>query len=169
MADTFDFDAASLFGSGAVGEPGKRFFYVLAGRDDGWVRLWMEKEQLQALADGLEELLRDIAHSEESIPEDAPPQTEPPDTPMLGEFHVTRMAVGYDPARQSVVLTAHSAEGTGDPTLSCRLTREQAGATSKQASAVCAGGRPICPMCQQPIDPEGHLCPKQNGHRVSGL
>ena len=26
------------------------------------------------------------------------------------------------------------------------------------------GGRPMCPLCHQPIDPAGHACPRQNGH-----
>ena len=29
---------------------------------------------------------------------------------------------------------------------------------------VIAGGRPICPLCGSPIEPEGHMCPKSNGH-----
>jgi uncharacterized repeat protein (TIGR03847 family) len=26
-----------------------------------------------------------------------------------------------------------------------------------------ASGRPLCPVCGLPIDPEGHLCPRKNG------
>jgi uncharacterized repeat protein (TIGR03847 family) len=26
-------------------------------------------------------------------------------------------------------------------------------------------GRPICPQCGQPMEPEGHFCPKKNGHK----
>jgi hypothetical protein len=28
-----------------------------------------------------------------------------------------------------------------------------------------AGGRPICLLFHRPIDPEGHLCPRANGHQ----
>jgi hypothetical protein len=26
-------------------------------------------------------------------------------------------------------------------------------------------GRPACPLCGNPMDPEGHSCPRTNGHR----
>jgi len=29
---------------------------------------------------------------------------------------------------------------------------------------VVAAGRPPCPLCGNPLDPEGHVCPRQNGH-----
>ena len=31
---------------------------------------------------------------------------------------------------------------------------------------VVAAGRPTCAMCGEPIDPEGHFCPRRNGHRT---
>ncbi len=165
----FEFEQAEYFGAGAVGEPGQRFFFVIAGRADGWVRAWMEKEQLLALAEGFEELLKQV-EAESLLPEQAPPPAEPPGAPLLGEFHVSRMAVGYESERRDVVLTAHATDDDeGEPALLCRISREQAGAIARQAAGVCGSGRPICPVCQQPIDPSGHLCPKSNGHSRSGL
>jgi uncharacterized repeat protein (TIGR03847 family) len=32
-----------------------------------------------------------------------------------------------------------------------------------RAMAVVAAGRPPCPLCGQPLDPQGHLCPRRNG------
>jgi uncharacterized repeat protein (TIGR03847 family) len=37
-------------------------------------------------------------------------------------------------------------------------------ALSRAAQEVVSQGRPICPLCGQPIDPEGHFCPRSNGH-----
>ena len=34
-----------------------------------------------------------------------------------------------------------------------------------RSMALVAAGRPACPFCQQPIDPEGHICPRANGYR----
>jgi uncharacterized repeat protein (TIGR03847 family) len=34
-----------------------------------------------------------------------------------------------------------------------------------RALRVVAAGRPPCPLCSLPLDPEGHICPRQNGHR----
>ena len=164
----FEFKQTEHFGAGSVGEPGQRFFFVIAGRDDGWVRAWMEKEQLLALAEGFAELLKQV-EAESLLPEQAPPPAEPPGT-LLGEFHVSGMDVGYDSARRDVVLTAHAADDDGgEPALVCYISREQAGAIARQAAEVCASGRPICTMCHQPIDPSGHLCPRSNGHSRTGL
>jgi uncharacterized repeat protein (TIGR03847 family) len=37
-------------------------------------------------------------------------------------------------------------------------TREQMLSLARHGAAVCAQGRPICPRCGEPIDPEGHVC-----------
>ncbi|MGB6836081.1 MAG: DUF3090 family protein, partial [Dehalococcoidia bacterium] len=43
-------------------------------------------------------------------------------------------------------------------------SQEQARAFSDMADAAVAAGRPICPLCDGSIDPEGHVCPRSNGH-----
>jgi uncharacterized repeat protein (TIGR03847 family) len=45
-----------------------------------------------------------------------------------------------------------------------RITPAQAATFVERARTVVQGGRPICPMCQGPIDPGGHACPRSNGH-----
>ena len=42
---------------------------------------------------------------------------------------------------------------------------EQARAFAKRALDVVNAGRPPCPLCSLPLDPEGHVCPRQNGYR----
>jgi hypothetical protein len=44
-------------------------------------------------------------------------------------------------------------------------TREQMLSLARHGALVCAEGRPLCQLCRNPIDPEGHLCPALNGHR----
>jgi uncharacterized repeat protein (TIGR03847 family) len=44
-------------------------------------------------------------------------------------------------------------------------TREQMLSLARHGAAVCAAGRPRCPLCGNPMDPEGHQCPALNGHR----
>jgi len=46
-------------------------------------------------------------------------------------------------------------------------TREQMLALARHGAQVCTQGRPTCRFCDQPIDPEGHVCPKMNGHRAA--
>jgi uncharacterized repeat protein (TIGR03847 family) len=44
-------------------------------------------------------------------------------------------------------------------------TREQMLSLARHGAVVCAAGRPQCPLCGNPMDPEGHRCPALNGHR----
>ena len=53
-------------------------------------------------------------------------------------------------------------EAEGQSDLSCRLTPDQLKRIGIQAAKICAAGRPRCPLCGGPIDPEGHICPKTN-------
>jgi uncharacterized repeat protein (TIGR03847 family) len=52
--------------------------------------------------------------------------------------------------------------------LTVRITGEAARAFVARARAVVAAGRPPCPLCAQPLDPEGHVCPRQNGYHRRG-
>ena len=42
----------------------------------------------------------------------------------------------------------------------------QARTLAEDALRICAAGRPACFLCGQPIDPDGHVCPRSNGHTV---
>jgi uncharacterized repeat protein (TIGR03847 family) len=44
-------------------------------------------------------------------------------------------------------------------------TREQMLSLARHGAMVCTAGRPLCQLCRNPIDPEGHQCPALNGHR----
>src|SRR5262249_29879297 len=100
--------------------------------------------------------------------EDAESIASFPDDPTI-EFKVGRMALGYAAQEDRLVLVAHDVEAGEDesiqPTLSCRFTREQARSLSESCAEAVAGGRPICQLCHRPIDPEGHMCPRANGHQ----
>jgi uncharacterized repeat protein (TIGR03847 family) len=64
-------------------------------------------------------------------------------------------------------------EGTADDdedgpdTLRVRLSAERARGFVNGALAVVAAGRLPCPLCGQPLDPAGHICPRRNGHYVN--
>jgi len=53
----------------------------------------------------------------------------------------------------------------GPPLLRVRLPGPAARAFVKRALVLVAAGRPPCPFCGGPLDPEGHVCPRANGHR----
>lgn len=170
MAGPFLFDSVTQFGAAAIGEPGKRLFFLVVGANDGWVRVWLEKEQLRALAEGFGELLGQIGDQRADQPGQLPAETTPSE-PVLGEFSVGRMAVGYDSERDVITFVVHEVgnSDSAQPTLACRTTRQQAAQLAAQSIAVCNAGRPICPLCERPIDPAGHLCPRSNGHRATGF
>jgi uncharacterized repeat protein (TIGR03847 family) len=44
-----------------------------------------------------------------------------------------------------------------------RLDADAARAFVERAVRVLAAGRPTCPWCGLPLDPQGHLCPRRNG------
>ncbi|MDG4831180.1 DUF3090 domain-containing protein [Solwaraspora sp. WMMD1047] len=48
--------------------------------------------------------------------------------------------------------------------LRVRLTPQAAREFIDRARRVVAAGRPPCPLCGQPLDPAGHLCPRNNGY-----
>ena len=58
-------------------------------------------------------------------------------------------------------------EVEGPDTLRVRLSIEVARAFVNRAVEVVAAGRLPCPLCGQPLDPQGHICPRRNGHYVN--
>jgi uncharacterized repeat protein (TIGR03847 family) len=48
-----------------------------------------------------------------------------------------------------------------------QLEATAARAFVERAVTLVASGRPPCPLCGQPLDPQGHICPRRNGHYVN--
>ena len=178
----FEFDPPDRFVAGTVGQPGERTFYLQASGDGRLVSVALEKVQVQALAEKLDELLDEVRRrqGEESVvPASTSRENEdvaPLDTPIEEEFRVGTLALAWDGDTESVLIEAQSAvaegeeeppeatEFTGDM-LRVRLTPAAARAFARRAQRVVAAGRPPCPLCGNPLDPQGHICPRQNGHR----
>jgi uncharacterized repeat protein (TIGR03847 family) len=58
-------------------------------------------------------------------------------------------------------------DAEGPDTLRVRLTADRARTFVNRAIEVVAAGRLPCPLCGQPLDPQGHICPRRNGHYVN--
>lgn len=159
------FENVSELLAAARGVPGKRTFYLIAGHSDRWVRVWLEKTQLQTLGESLEQLL---TGQQDSSAGPGPPilsTGDPPGEP-AAEFQAGRLGLGHDEDRDMIVLLAQAPEE--EPVVQFWATRDQMRALSKQIAEVVAAGRPICVLCGGPIDPDGHMCVKANGHhRIS--
>ena len=87
------------------------------------------------------------------------------------DLRIGRLALGRDEGSGRFVLWAHEVGRDEDapPDFVCQLDQGQAAAFCDTADAVCAAGRPPCPLCGEPIDPSGHTCVRRNGHSKQEL
>ncbi|MGW0612555.1 DUF3090 domain-containing protein [Streptomyces sp. NPDC002788] len=188
----FLYDHPERFVAGTVGLPGRRSFFLQASAGSRVTSVALEKTQVAALAERMEELLDEVVRrsgGSASVPAVAPSEitdTAPLDTPIEEEFRVGTMALAWDGDEQLMIVEAQALveldaeseedlaeaeerllqdEENGPPMLRVRLTGAQARAFAKRALDVVNAGRPPCPLCSLPLDPEGHVCPRQNGYR----
>lgn len=156
----------------AIGPPGQRVFYLQAWKDDRTVTLIIEKFQIQTLAIGLERFLEEIREKYPDLPEASGDYLEekmhinPPIEPM---FRVGEIGLGYDAESDLVVLAAREMLAEDEDPEEASLvrfwcTRSQILSMTRWGVEMASRGRPICPQCGEPMEPEGHFCPKKNGH-----
>lgn len=179
----FVFDPPERFVAGTVGQPGDRTFYLQASGGGRTISVALEKAQVQVLAERLDELLDTVRRQTDNPVLGTTPRsledTAPLDAPVDEEFRVGSMGLAWetdgercviealaqsDGAQQLEVEPLSDAE-EGPDALRVRLTGAMARAFIVRAFRVVAAGRPPCPLCNLPLDPEGHICPRQNGHR----
>jgi uncharacterized repeat protein (TIGR03847 family) len=173
VSTSFELPAVQRLTVGTVGPTGKRTFYLQARQDDQLVTLKLEKQQVGALAQLLAEMLDDLP-AVGALPADEDLQLE---EPVLAEWPVGTLRIDYDRDSDQVVLVAEEVlevDEEGEPTATggiARLaaTREQVAALARRGAALVEAGRPPCPLCGYPLDPEGHSCPRTNGHRPPTL
>ena len=170
------------FIAGTVGEPGDRAFYLQAVEDARTVSVLLEKQQVAVLAERLAALLDEVHRRfGAEMPPSAPEEqldVEPLTVPVEEEFRVGTMGLGWDAESRSVVveLLAVTEEEVdesvvlddteeGPDAVRVFLTPVQARAFAVRAERVVTAGRPPCPLCAEPLDAAGHICPRQNGYR----
>jgi uncharacterized repeat protein (TIGR03847 family) len=186
----FAFEPPERFVAGTVGPPGERTFYLQARGGGRLVSVVLEKVQVTLLAEKLEELLAE-AHQRFALelpgPNTAPPDNDPLDSPVDEEFRVGTLGLAFDVEDNTVIIEAIAADDTAEfdsetdddadddsaetPSISDDLDRLRVRLTPAavrefidRARRVIAAGRPPCPLCGQPLDPSGHLCPRHNGY-----
>lgn len=153
-----------------IGPPGQRVFHFQASQGTQVATLVLEKEQARALAASLLQLLD---HLKTDRPEDQDEIGAILATrmsllqPVEPEFRIGQMGIGFDEASDSVVIVAYELAAEEDQDIGMArfwATREQARALAQRSLEVVRAGRPLCPLCSQPMDPDGHFCPRRNGH-----
>ncbi|GAW48359.1 MULTISPECIES: DUF3090 domain-containing protein [unclassified Nocardioides] len=181
------FDPPERFVAGTVGPPGQRTFFLQARSGTRIVSVSLEKQQVQALSERIDELLDDVMSSEVSdsiIPAVAPlglEDSEPLEQPIEEEFRAGTMTLSWDPTDERIVIEVFPyteaavvspdqvdqdfEEPDPEEVFLVRIPAGVARAFVKRSEQVLEAGRPSCPFCGNPIDPEGHLCVRANGFR----
>jgi uncharacterized repeat protein (TIGR03847 family) len=182
----YDFENPDRFVAGTIGEPGNRAFFLQVRDGNRIVSVLIEKVQVELLADRLHQLLLEVRARGAGVPEE--PATADIDSGALDEplnevFRVGTMAIIWDGDEESVIVEARAmteddvAETTADEididdaqedgdssdVVRVHLLPSRALAFAKRAMEVVSAGRPPCPFCGQPLNPEGHICARRNG------
>jgi uncharacterized repeat protein (TIGR03847 family) len=156
----------------AIGSPGNRVFYIEGRKDGEVISLIIEKVQLQSLIEGVDDFLERIKEKfpDRSVLEvefsEKEMQIQPPVDP---KFRVGEMGLAFDTDRDIVNIIAREMAFDGEEesgsVVRYGCTRQQLLALARWGAIVVERGRPICPQCLQPMESEGHFCPKKNGHK----
>ncbi|MAT42075.1 MAG: hypothetical protein CL609_07015 [Anaerolineaceae bacterium] len=155
----------------AIGKPGQRVFYIQGKTEDTTLTLLIEKIQIQTLAAGilrfLEELIErnpDMSKPSGQYNEDQMKITPPVD-PL---FRVGEIGLAYDIDRdlacliaKEIQLEAETEDEKQQDEVRYWCTREQLKSLAIWGLDLVQKGRPICPLCGEPINPDGHFCPKK--------
>jgi uncharacterized repeat protein (TIGR03847 family) len=176
-----DLDPVTRLTADAVGAPGQRTFYLQAASGADQVTLLVEKEQVRRLAESLESWLPELAADRPEDPEEARVAEAGElalSEPLEPDFRVGQLSLSYDPERDRVLVVATELvageEQPEEPApelvpepqeVRLFVTRPQLRVLARRGSQVVASGRPLCPLCGNPLDPSGHICPALNGHR----
>jgi uncharacterized repeat protein (TIGR03847 family) len=174
MTDAIEFDPVDAIGAGAFGQPGARTFVIQARKGQAVLSVLVEKEQVALLAAEAQQFLDRIAEEHPEDPaafgEMAVGGTVEEDEPL---FRARLIGIGFDPERSLVLLELReqAAEDEEAPPAVedsegriARLyaTRAQIRAMLANGLVAVSTGRPKCPLCEFPMDPDGHICPRMN-------
>jgi len=170
----YDLNPVDRITVGAIGVPGRRAFFLQARQGRVLVTVVIEKEQVLALAAGIDHLLMQLAFRfpqgeiEEILDAEAVQEMDMElEHPIDPLFRVSQMGLGYDQETDQLVLLIYELPMEEEPevigVVRFWASRAQMEALSQQAKEVIAAGRPICPLCGQPMDPAGHFCIRSNG------
>lgn len=175
------FRTPDRFIAGTVGEPGERAFYLQAVQEARVVSVLLEKQQVQVLAERVGALLEEVARR---FGADVGTETEdvgdlqPLTTPVEEEFRVGTMGLGWDSEASAVVVELLAATEDeidesvvlddteeGPDAVRVFLSPEQAREFAARSGRVLSAGRRPCPLCNEALDPAGHVCVRTNGYR----
>jgi uncharacterized repeat protein (TIGR03847 family) len=175
VTEFLEFDDVDSLGVGAVGQPGSRAFYLQARTDSTQLTVLVEKEQVALLAAEAVAFLDRLADDYPELPVLLTPTEAELREPTVPLFRARLIGLGFDPERELVLLELRERPADEDEDDDAEDDNEEEGyvarvyATRAQVRAMAArgaeaveGGRPPCPLCEMPMDPAGHKCPRWN-------
>jgi len=171
MSEIIELDDVDGLGAGAVGQPGSRAFYIQARTESTQLTVLVEKEQVDLLSTEAVAFLDKIADTYPELPFDLPATQSSLREPTVPLFRARLIGLGFDPERELVLLElrerSEDDEGEDDNeedgyVARIYASRAQVRAMAAHGAEVVAAGRPLCPLCDQPMDPAGHRCPRWN-------
>jgi uncharacterized repeat protein (TIGR03847 family) len=181
MTFFIEFDDVDEFSATAVGEPGSRVFFLNARSGGERVSVRCEKQQVKAIATYLRQVLSDLPP-----PESRPMTSGDVAVPSDEAFVLGPIGLGYDRSNDRLLVQleemieadfaaqaddAEEAVEAGELSavesperghIRFYITRSQADAFCDHADQIVAAGRPQCVWCGNPVDPDGHPCPRMN-------
>jgi uncharacterized repeat protein (TIGR03847 family) len=178
MGEIIELDDVDALSTGAIGEPGERAFYIQARTENAQLTVLVEKEQVALLATEAVAFLDRIADDYPEVPITMPDAAAALHEPTVPLFRARLIGLGFDPERELVLieLRERPADEDDDDAIPADLgeeedpgyvariyaTRAQVRAMAARGADAVAGGRPPCPLCEMPMDPSGHNCPRWN-------
>ena len=168
--------SAASIGAMTFGEPGNRTFKLDASSGAASCSIWMEKEQLLQLGVYLRDMIGRLSQDERDKGSDLREEAWSGGD-LTVEFKAGQMLLSYDQDSNAFYLQAYEREAeeqeassggytTEVESVGFWITIEQACVLGEESLKICAAGRPTCFLCGQPINPDGHACPRANGHTV---
>ena len=181
---SMELGALEILGAASVGQPGQRRFCLYVQSRRGTAVIWMEKEQLNRLSLTLDQALARLTEGQ-VLRTEAQAGGRPLPAGLSADFlkapeydfRTSQMNLMYDERDEMFTFTVTPVEvvleaGAEEPqmlvheddAISFLFTQKQAQELASEIVALISGGRPVCPLCQAPLDGGPHACVKQNGH-----
>jgi uncharacterized repeat protein (TIGR03847 family) len=128
----------------------------------------MEKEQLITLGRSFSQVLAERSRLRGQPATDAQEMGNFPQRADV-DFQIARLGLDFDQEQERLIVLADdgAALERGDsPSFRMELDRSQTLSVIRRIEHVVAAGRPLCPLCRQPLNSAGdaHFCPPTNGH-----
>jgi uncharacterized repeat protein (TIGR03847 family) len=169
--------SANRFIVSAIGQPGEREFFLQIKSAEGVNTIALEKEQVRALSDQLQNLLTEIRRSGMIDKSEALVQAQidndPLELPIESDFELGIANIAWRDKSIEITFQAISGDDVlilddldnGPDLIVANISIEIAKGFCIRANELIKSGRADCPFCGLPINISGHLCPRANGYR----